>query len=331
MSAYAAALEAAWYRGARWLWLLRPVEFLFRCLARTRRFLYQRGWLTIYRAGRPVVVVGNITVGGTGKTPVVIALVETMQAQGLKPGVVSRGYGATAGNYPHRVTPASTANDCGDEPLLIYRRTACPCVVDPDRAAAVKLLLSDDAIDLVICDDGLQHYALARDLEIVVLDGQRGIGNGFCLPAGPLREPESRLKSVDQVLYRGSEDPQNGFFYNIDALVNIVSGEANKDKVAPGVAQDIEVYAVAGIGQPQQFFQTLETLGYKVLPTIFPDHHVFTGSDFQDLQDRPLIMTEKDAVKCAGLVGPDAWFLRISARLPSRLQDTVISIARGRV
>jgi tetraacyldisaccharide 4'-kinase len=273
-----------------------------------------------------VVVVGNITVGGTGKTPVTIALVEALQSAGLRPGVVSRGYGATAGVFPHRVGAGSTAAECGDEPLLIHRRTGCPCVVDPVRPAAVRYLLAQEPVDLVISDDGLQHYALGRDLEIALVDARVGLGNGFCLPAGPLREPPTRLRQVDYVLHRGGEDPATAFHYRHEILVNLTSG-ATRPLSPQGL--DGTVYAVAGIGRPQPFFDTLAAAGFRVIPRVFPDHHAYLPGDFAGLVDRPVIMTEKDAVKCAGIAGQNAWYLRISAELPSRLLEAVIALARS--
>lgn len=307
------ALERAWYSGAWWLWLLRPLEMVFRSVAVLRRQLYQRRLLGRYRPERPVIIVGNITVGGTGKTPVVVALVEALRERGIAAGVVSRGYGATAGQFPHTVNDASTAEDCGDEPLLIYRRARCPCVVAPSRASAVRVLLQEFKVDVVISDDGLQHYALARDLEIAVLDARAGVGNGFCLPAGPLREPASRLQSVDFVLYRGSADPASGVRYEQDSLVNLVTGE--RRPVSPE-AVGRSIYAVAGIGQPLHFFDALAEQGFRVDSYAFSDHYRYTAADFSALQDRPIIMTEKDAVKCRDLAGDNAWYLEISARLP---------------
>jgi tetraacyldisaccharide 4'-kinase len=325
MSAGHGGLPGAWYRGAWWLWLLRPLEWLFRAVAALRRLLYRRGMMPVYRAQKPVVVVGNITVGGTGKTPIVIALVEALQARGLRPGVVSRGYGATGGHFPHTLTERSTAEQCGDEPLLIFRRTGCPCVVSPSRAEAVRTLLADFEVDVVISDDGLQHYALARDLEIAVLDAQAGIGNGFCLPAGPLREPPARLQSVDYLLYRNGDDPATGVRYQVDGLVNLRTGE--RRELAPAVLTE-RVHAVAGIGQPGQFFDTLRRAGFDLEPHAFPDHHAYTAADFLPLADAPVIMTEKDAVKCAGIVGDHAWYLRISARLPADLPGAVAALVR---
>ena len=319
-------LVEAWYTGARWLWLLRPLEFLFRILAALRRGAYRLGLLPRYRPPVPLVVVGNITIGGTGKTPIVIALVEQLQGAGLRPGVVSRGYGASAGNFPHRVGEGSTAADCGDEPLLIYRRTGCACVADPDRARAVQALLAGGEVDLVISDDGLQHYALRRDLEIAVVDSAAGLGNGFCLPAGPLREPPGRLNSVDFVLLRGSGDAEGGVSYEATGLVKLSSGEQRP--FAPG---DLgrEVYAIAGIGQPAQFFASLRAAGFEPEIRVFPDHHAYRREDLAALSDRPLIMTEKDAVKCRDIAGPDSWFLRIDARLPEKLLAAVTDLARN--
>lgn len=323
------ALVRAWYARAAWLWLLRPLEMLYRLVILVRRWSFRAGLRAVYRAPVPVVVVGNITVGGTGKTPVVIALVEALQARGLRPGVVSRGYGAAAGAvYPHRVGADSSAADCGDEPLLIYQRTGAPCVVAPDRPAAVRALLAAESIDLVLCDDGLQHYALARDLEIALLDAQRLLGNGFCLPAGPLREPAGRLREVDWVLHRGGSDADTGIRYAIDGLLPLLPS-SEVPPPAPGDA----VHAVAGIGQPAQFFASLEAMGYRVTGHGFADHHAFVADDFAGLGDQPVIMTEKDAVKCRALAGPggtgaNLWYLKISARLPAALEERVAALAR---
>ncbi len=317
-------IVGAWYRGAWWLWLLRPLELLFRIATGARRTLYRRGVFRVYHPARPVVVVGNITVGGTGKTPVVMALVEALQAAGLRPGVVSRGYGARAGRFPHRVDAWSDAAECGDEPLLIFHRTGCPCVVSPARSEAVRALLAGTPVDIIISDDGLQHYALGRDMEVAVLDSERGIGNGFCLPAGPLREPESRLDSVDFVLYRGGGEPATSVSYVPEALVNLASGE--RRPLAAEVFAG-RVHAVAGIGQPEQFFATLRSAGLEIKPHTFPDHHAYTPDDLSALADRPIIMTEKDAVKCRDFAGDNTWYLRISARLPDALVRAVVALA----
>jgi tetraacyldisaccharide 4'-kinase len=321
-------LENAWYRGAWWLWLLRPLELLFRLGAAARRGLYRIGLLPVYRAPVPVVVVGNITVGGTGKTPVVIALVEHLQARGIRVGVVSRGYGGAGSAAAHWVDSNSDPQQCGDEALLVYRRTGCPCVVAPSRADAVRALLARASVDIIVSDDGLQHYGLARDMEIALLDEQRRTGNGFCLPAGPLRETPIRLERTDFVLYRGSADPLTGVQYTTgEGLVNLGSGEQRS--VTPAALGQEEVFAVAGIGQPGQFFDALESCGFRVQPMCFPDHHRYSAEDFDRLAGKPIIMTEKDAVKCSGLAGADAWYLKISARLPQAVTTAVAALAHS--
>ncbi len=317
-------LVKAWYHGAPWLWLLRPLEWIYRAVTAVRRAAYARGWLKVYRCPRPVVIVGNITAGGTGKTPVVVTLVEALQAAGLRPGVVARGYGGRAPSYPFVVDASSDPRDCGDEPLLIHVITACPVVVDPDRTAAARTLVEQFDVDLVISDDGLQHYALARDFELVLVDAERGLGNGWCLPAGPLRESAARLGSVDAVLYRGGSQPGAAFSYEPTELTRLVDGERcalNPEDIGS------EVYAVAGIGQPEQFFAMLEAAGFTLRRSPFPDHHRFTPADFKDLTGLPIIMTEKDAVKCRGFAGPGAWSLGIRVDLPPAIVEAVRQVA----
>ncbi|RLQ23087.1 tetraacyldisaccharide 4'-kinase [Seongchinamella sediminis] len=326
MTAADSGLAAAWYRGAWWLWLLLPLEGLFRAVAAMRRWLYRSGLWSSYRASCPVAVVGNITVGGTGKTPVIIALVEALQARGLTPGVVSRGYGATAGEFPHRVGANSSAAQCGDEPLLIHRRTGAPCVVDPDRAAAVRALLAAGPVDVVLADDGLQHYALQRDYELALLDAARGTGNGHCLPVGPLREPASRLDSVNRVLYRGGEDAASSVSYRPTAWVNVASGE---ERPLSAFSGGEGMVAVAGIGQPAQFFASLEALGIRCDERSFADHHQYRPQDFAPLQGSTILMTEKDAVKCRSLAGADAWYLRIEASLPPAVVEEICALVRS--
>ena len=317
-------LVDAWYNGAWWLWLLHPLQWLFRVIAALRRSAYRRGLLAIYRPPVPVVVVGNIAVGGTGKTPVVVALVESLQQQGITAGVVSRGYGASQHAMPHVVGEHSEATDCGDEALLIYQRTACPCVVAASRSAAVRVLLENYQVDLIISDDGLQHYALARDLEIVMYDADSAFGNGLCLPAGPLREPLARLSSVDFVLARGSDDPVSGVTYRQDKLVNLASEE---ERAVSTDSIGSSVFAVAGLARPALFLAALGQLGFEVQARLYPDHHPYSAADFSGLQEKPIIMTEKDAVKCRGLVGADAWYLQVSAILPQAVVQAVVALA----
>lgn len=316
-------LTSAWDRQAWWLWLLRPLEMLFRAAAALRRALYRSGILGSYRAPAPLVVIGNITVGGTGKTPVVIALAQAMQQRGIRPGVVSRGHGADAGVFPRIVDASSTAADCGDEALLLWRRLQCPCVVAPSRVSAARLLLEQFPVDIVFSDDGLQHYAMWRDMEIILYDARRRWGNGWCLPAGPLREPLARLDSADFILCRGQGDRR--VTYIAQDLVNLHSGEV-RPVSSHGLAG--RVHAVAGIGQPGQFFEMLEQLGFTLQRHSFPDHHPYSAGDFTGLTDRPVIMTEKDAVKCRDLAGPDSWYLRISAAVPEAVVAAVASLVK---
>jgi tetraacyldisaccharide 4'-kinase len=316
-------LVDAWYSSAWWLTLLRPIECIYRTLVVLRRYSYRIGIFSRYRASKPVVVVGNITVGGTGKTPVVIALVEALAEQGIRAGVVSRGYGARDAAFPHELGEQSRVSDCGEEALLIYHRTSCPCVVSPSRTAAVRALQAAHSVDVIISDDGLQHYALERDLEILMYDAQAAFGNGYCLPAGPLREPMSRMHSVDIILARGLDDPVIGMQFQQDALINIVTGESQlltAGKLAGSV------YAVAGLGRPDLFYTGLRELGYSIEERRFDDHHEFRAEDFSQLTDKPIIMTEKDAVKCHGLVGDNAWYLQISAILPDAVIQSVVSL-----
>lgn len=318
-------LQDAWYEGAPWLWLLWPLEWAFRTATFARRYAFRRGLRRSYRAPVPLVVIGNITLGGTGKTEVVIALVEELRERGIVAGVVSRGYGAAASPHPRRVGPDSTAADCGDEALLIQRRTGCPCVVAGSRAAAVQALLHQASVDIVLSDDGLQHYTLGRDLEVVLYDVRAAFGNGHCLPAGPLREPLSRLARVDFVLSRGAAGDDADVLYVPEALVHLQRGE-RVDFTPRALGR--EVHAVAGLGRPALFIDMLQRAGFSVTPRLFPDHHRYCAADFAGLHDRPVIMTEKDAVKCAGLAGDNAWFLQVRAQLPARLVDAVAQLAR---
>ena len=318
-------LVRAWYRGEPWLWLLRPLELVYRLVMLIRRLLYRWQILGTYRANRPVVVVGNITTGGTGKTPVVIALVEALAARGIQAGVVSRGYGAQSREFPHVVDEHSSAADCGDEPLLIYRRTGVPCVVAPSRVAATRTLLARFPVDLVVSDDGLQHLALGRSLEIALLDAELRTGNGFCLPAGPLREPKWRLESADFVLLRGRREGPDRVSYSPDGLFNLYD---DRQLALSNCELGSEVYAVAGIARPEQFVAMLRELGFDPELKRFDDHHHFQPLDLEGLDDKPIIMTEKDAVKCAPFAGSNAWCLRIRANIPDAVVDAAAALVK---
>lgn len=307
-------LVNAWYQGHPALFLLRPLEWLYRAVVQRKRQRFLAGQSPSYRAPVPVIVVGNITVGGTGKTPLILYLIEHCRARGLRVGVVSRGYGAQPPSVPWRVTAEQSAREVGDEPLLLVQRSGVALMIDPDRARAVQALLSAEPLDLILCDDGLQHYRLARDLELVLIDAVRGLGNRRCLPAGPLREPQARLQSVDAVLFNGaSADSAEGFGFTLQptALVNVASGERQSlDLFAPGQA----LHAVAGIGNPQRFFRTLEALNWRPIAHAFADHATYSAASLAFSPSLPLLMTEKDAVKCRNFAQPDWWYLAVDAR-----------------
>lgn len=316
-------VQAAWRADAAWLRWLLPLSLLHRAVLSLRRLLFRKGWRSAYRSPVPVVVVGNISVGGTGKTPVVSALAGALLARGLRVGIVSRGYGAQPGAFPRRVMPDSDWRSCGDEPLMIARQTGCPLVISPSRADAARELLQWQTLDVVISDDGLQHLALARDFEIVLLDSTMGVGNGRLLPAGPLREPPARLQGCDWILRRDSPVPAQHFRYRVDGLVNIATGETRAAEAFTGR----RVLAVAGIANPAAFFSSLRSFGMDVCERAYPDHYAFVARDFAGLEALPIIMTEKDAVKCEGFAGLNAWFLKITAVLPENLVEQVAWLA----
>ncbi|HCV39466.1 tetraacyldisaccharide 4'-kinase [Pseudomonas vlassakiae] len=312
--ALADRLLAAWYAGHPALALLRPLEALYRRVVMRKRARFLSGESASYRAPVPVIVVGNITVGGTGKTPMILWLIEHCRRQGLKVGVVSRGYGAKPPHYPWRVEASQPAAQAGDEPLLIVQRTDVPLMIDPDRSAAVKALLASEPLDLILCDDGMQHYRLARDLELVLIDAARGLGNRRCLPAGPLREPAERLQDADAVLFNGaSEDRAEGFALRLQpsALVNLRSGERRGLDHFPAGQR---LHAVAGIGNPQRFFNTLLGLNWQPVPHPFADHAQFSAESLAFSPALPLVMTEKDAVKCRAFAADDWWYLAVEAQ-----------------
>jgi tetraacyldisaccharide 4'-kinase len=303
----------AWYKGHPALALLRPLESLYRRVVNRKRAQFLAGQSERYKAPVPVIVVGNITIGGTGKTPLILWMIDHCRARGLRVGVVSRGYGAKPPSLPWRVHTQQPAKQAGDEPLLIVNRTGVPLMIDPDRSQAVRELLAQEPLDLILSDDGLQHYRLDRDLELVLIDAVRGLGNRRCLPAGPLREPVERLQSVDALLYNGAATDQAdgyGFQLKPSALVNLLTGERQPvDHFPPGQA----LHAVAGIGNPQRFFNTLEGLHWRPVPHAFADHAVFTAQALSFSPSLPVVMTEKDAVKCAPFAAPDWWYLAVEA------------------
>lgn len=325
---------AAWYEGRWWLWLLWPLSLLFRGLAALRRRILQG---RAVRLPVPVVVVGNISLGGTGKTPMIIAAVAYLQSLGLRPGIVSRGYGGQAPHYPYEVAADSPVAHCGDEPLLLAQACQCPVAVDRDRVAAARWLVATRGCDIILSDDGLQHYRLARDLEIVLLDGSRGLGNGLCLPAGPLREPPQRLLQTDCVVTNGplqqslpvAATAQETSLRAV-AWCNLASGERLDLAVRPWPFETPAgtIPAITGIGNPQRFFDSLAQLGLTVEGRAFPDHHAFVASDLAFARGGPLLMTAKDAVKCQAFAEPAWWYLEVAMTLPPALQQQLQRLAR---
>ena len=307
------------------LWpLLWPLSLLFQVISRARRQAYQSGKKESYKASVPVIVVGNITAGGNGKTPVVIWLVEKLQQLGYKPGVVSRGYGGEALAYPLILKEDTPGNHSGDEPRLIYKRTGVPVAVDPVRANAVKALVEECGVDLIITDDGLQHYALQRDIELVVVDGHRRFGNQKYIPAGPLREGLERLKEVDFIVTNGGEAHAGELPFTLEPsyAVNLATGEER-------IVSDLdELVAIAGIGHPPRFFKTLAELGADVVKTQgFADHQEFKPEDIQAMEGfgKNIIMTEKDAVKCDSFARDNWWYLPVTACFNAHDEDAILN------
>ncbi len=294
-------LNQLWY-GKHWLaWLLYPVSLIYAGITWLRRWFLERFRQTTFDV--PVIVVGNLTVGGVGKTPLVMALVEHFQARGLKVGVVSRGYGAQLKTFPYQVKPEDTASLVGDEPLLLAQKTNVPVVIAPKRVEAVTDLMQHHEVDVVISDDGLQHYQMGRTIEVVVVDGKRYLGNGFCLPAGPMREPFHRIKTVDFVVMNGADWPEA---YRMDLMPGAMYPETLPAKAS--------IAAIAGIGHPERFFDTLTGLGIKHRPYAFPDHHPFTAIDLEVPED-VIVMTEKDAVKCRTFLNKPVYVLPVKAHI----------------
>ncbi|MCW6030684.1 MULTISPECIES: tetraacyldisaccharide 4'-kinase [unclassified Pantoea] len=316
-------IERIWSgRSPLWL-LLWPLSLLYGAITWLIRLSFQRGWRKSWRAPCPVIVVGNLTAGGNGKTPVVIWLVQALQQRGLRAGVVSRGYGGKAERYPLLVTAETPTAQAGDEPVLIAQRTQVPVAVAPQRRLAVEGLLAAHDLDVIITDDGLQHYALQRDREIVVVDGMRRFGNGWWLPAGPMRERASRLQTVNAVIVNGGDAQADEIAMTLQPglAVNLISGATVALEQLP------EIVAMAGIGHPPRFFNTLKQQGIQPVAEIaFADHHAYSEDELQRLTQAQqcLLMTEKDAVKCRGFARPNWWYLPVDAHLQGTAVATLL-------
>lgn len=323
-------IEKVWFKQhqAKWLVvpLLLPFTLVFFALTLLRRLCYRLGVLKAHRVAAPVIVVGNIGVGGNGKTPVVIFLIEQCIKLGLHVGVVSRGYGGEAPHYPYLLTSSSTAKEAGDEPILIYSRCQVPVVVGADRVAAARLL-TEQGCNIIIADDGLQHYRLARDIELIVVDAKRQFGNGMLLPSGPLREGKWRLNTVDYVVMNQASSslrylPNIEHSLNMELspqfVCNVKTGE--KISLAAFIQQYNKINAMAGIGDPERFFTTLRSERFILENTLaFVDHHHFTENDVAHLPvTLPLLMTEKDAVKCEPFAKEHWWYVPVEAQFSTQ-------------
>ena len=315
------SLQASWYRPFSWSLLLLPFSLLFWLISTFRRKAYASDILKSHKIGVPVVVVGNINVGGNGKTPLVIYLSNFLKQQGYRPGIVSRGYGGKAPSYPMTVQDNSDPAQCGDEPLFIRQRVNCPVVVDPNRVRGAETLVNEHKCNVIISDDGLQHYRLARDIEIAVVDGQRRQGNGLLLPAGPLREGKWRLQQVDFIVLNGGKLKKDEYLMSLEPgrLVNVkFKGQTKSLNQITG-----PVSAIAGIGHPKRFFDLLRNKGIKLENTLaFPDHHQYKAAD---IPKNTVLMTEKDAVKCAGFAQDSWWYLPVSAKLTEKFNQDFLT------
>lgn len=303
---------------------LLPVSGLYCLLSSLRKQLYKRGLKKSYRAPVPVIVVGNVTVGGTGKTPLIIELVKQLQKSGKKPAVISRGYGGNASRWPQLVNESTTAEKVGDEPQLIFQHTGCPIVVGPNRQRDIEMLLDNSSCDVILSDDGLQHYALQRDIEIAVVDAQRKFGNGFCIPSGPLRENVAKLEEVDLVILNGGDAAQSSF-----NMLPMACQAVNQTGIKPRMLSSFSaqsVHAIAGIGHPQRFFSMLESYGIHVIPHEFVDHAQYSQADFIFNDELAVLMTEKDAVKCTEFNLPNHWLVPVEIQLSESAQRKVTTI-----
>lgn len=310
-----------WYRKTFLSYLLWPFSLLWQGMMALRQILYKRGIFTTTHFSVPIIVVGNLTVGGNGKTPMIIALVELLREMGFKPGIVSRGYGGALKKGAYLVAGTSSAKLVGDEPLLLARRLNCPLAIGAKRVEAVKHLLAHHDCDVVLSDDGLQHLAMGRVMELIVVDGQRQFGNGFCLPAGPLRESVKRLNSTRWVIYQ-SPDPLYEYHFSLQpsCFRSVTKPELTRSVHA---FESQTVTAVTAIAYPQRFLDTLQSLGINSQAKLFRDHHAYSANELSIYKNKIVLMTEKDAVKCNTFDLPQAWYLEVSAVLSESLQTNL--------
>ena len=305
-------IQAVWYGRHPLSTLLLPLSWFYRLAVACRKFIYSAGILPVHKVGAPVIVVGNLTAGGTGKTPFIIWLARYLQSRGYKPGIISRGYAGAPGKRVRRVRPDSDPDLVGDEPVLLAQRTGCPVAVSSSRVKAAEEILQQTDCDILLCDDGLQHTPLERDIEIVVVDGDRRFGNRLCLPAGPLREPVARLKTVDLVVANAKAAGDEFLMEYASLPARSLDGRQERELAG---FRGQTVHAVAAIGNPERFFSTLRQNGINIEQHKFPDHYRFRQSDLDFDDGAAVLMTEKDAIKCRRYALENTWYIPIDAEL----------------
>ncbi|MFT4929317.1 MAG: tetraacyldisaccharide 4'-kinase [Phenylobacterium sp.] len=317
-------IERGWYNRSAANYLLLPLSGLFWLISTVRRWLFKLAILRSVKVDCPVIIVGNISVGGNGKTPFTLWLVELLTANNIKVGVISRGYGGKAEQYPVAVDSSFDTSKFGDEPVLIHKRTGCPVVVGPDRVSNCQMLLEQFGCDIIISDDGMQHYRLQRDIEVAIVDAARQFGNGWLMPVGPLRELKSRLKQVDHVIYNGAQSDGIAFELAAGSPVQVKTSSDNIPRHQNTTKNEFNL--VCGIGNPQRFENTAKAENIAVKSfTAFADHHHFSADDFAVFGDEAVLMTEKDAVKCQAFARDNWWYLPVDAKLPTSFEQQFLS------
>ncbi len=318
-------LENIWYNNGNGRFLLMPFTALYYAVNSFQRFKYKNNKTQL---PCPVIVVGNITVGGTGKTPLTIHIVKLLQKAGYKPAIITRGYGGKATTWPQSVSAESNPQLVGDEAVLMANQTQVPVYAGADRLQSIEQLTQNHDCDVIVSDDGMQHYKLPRDIQIAVIDGERQLGNGYCLPAGPLREKKERLEACDLIVVNGKSDHESwhSMQFEGDVLVNLLTGKQKPLSQFAGQT----CHALTGIGNPQRFFSTLEKQGLELITHSFPDHYGFIKSDldFSNGADT-ILMTEKDAVKCKAFATQNHWYLPVVAKLDESFNKQLLALLKG--